>query len=208
VLELGCGAARWSIALAADGARAVGLDLSAGQLGLAARLAGSAPRAPALLRADAERIPFRDGSFDVVFCDWGAMTFADPYRTVPECSRVLRDGGVLAFSTSSPIRELCHTSRTDRLGRRLARDYFGMHRLDLPAEVDFQLPYGEWIRLFRENALVVESLLETRPPRNARSTYLTQGEAEWARHWPVECIWKVRKVADDVGRPGEVGRTP
>ena len=32
VLEYGCGAAQWSIALADDGARAVGLDQSTGQL--------------------------------------------------------------------------------------------------------------------------------------------------------------------------------
>ncbi|MGH2738230.1 MAG: class I SAM-dependent methyltransferase, partial [Actinomycetota bacterium] len=32
VLELGCGAAQWSIALAEDGARAIGVDLSGEQL--------------------------------------------------------------------------------------------------------------------------------------------------------------------------------
>src|SRR5437016_8849768 len=38
VLELGCGAARWSIALAGRGARPVGLDFSARQLQHARRL--------------------------------------------------------------------------------------------------------------------------------------------------------------------------
>jgi hypothetical protein len=29
----------------------------------------------------------------IVFCDHGAMNFADPYRTVPEVARLLRPGG-------------------------------------------------------------------------------------------------------------------
>ena len=34
-----------------------------------------------------EQATFPDASFDVVFCDHGAMTFSDPYRTVPEAAR-------------------------------------------------------------------------------------------------------------------------
>ena len=34
------------------------------------------------------------------------------------------------------------------VGERLAADYFGMHRID-DGEIIFQLPYGEWIGLFR-----------------------------------------------------------
>ena len=37
-----------------------------------------------------EAVPFPDASFDVVFCDHGAMSFGDPYRTVPEVARLLR----------------------------------------------------------------------------------------------------------------------
>lgn len=35
-------------------------------------------------------VPRTDGSFDVIFCDHGAMTYADPVRTVPEAARLLR----------------------------------------------------------------------------------------------------------------------
>ena len=37
-----------------------------------------------LVQASAEAVPLADASFDIVFCDHGAMNFADPYRTVPE----------------------------------------------------------------------------------------------------------------------------
>jgi len=60
-------------------------------------------------------------------------------------------------------------------------------------EVDFQLPYGEWLRLFRRNGFIVEDLIETRPPAGAASTYRGEAETEWARRWPMENIWRLRK---------------
>ncbi len=88
VLELGCGGGQWSIALARLGVRVTGLDLSAAQLAHAARAGTHVP----LVQASAESVPFASASFDVVFCDHGAMTFADPDYSVPEVARVLRPG--------------------------------------------------------------------------------------------------------------------
>ena len=195
ILEFGCGAARWSIALAQAGARPVGLDLSPRQLQHARRLLQEAGVDFPLIEASAEDVPLPDGSFDIVFCDWGAMTFCDPRRTVPEAARLLRRGGLFAFSTATPISVLCQNMQTDQLEQALVNDYFGMHRLEWEDEVNFQLPYGEWIRLFRQAGLVVEDLIETRPPSGATSTYRNAAETEWARHWPIECIWKLRKAS-------------
>lgn len=61
-------------------------------------------------------------------------------------------------------------------------------------EVTFQLPYGEWIRLFRANALEVEDLIELTPEEGAATTYDDYVPLGWARRWPAENIWKVRKV--------------
>ena len=103
VLELGCGAAEWSRALAREGARPVGLDNSEARLAHAREaLARDALEFP-LLHASAESIPLPDESFDVVMADWGAPTFADPYLYVPEVARVLRRGGLFAFSGATPI---------------------------------------------------------------------------------------------------------
>jgi hypothetical protein len=68
-----------------------------------------------------------------------------------------------------------------------------MSRFEWEDEVDFQLPYGEWMRLFRRNGLLVEDLVESRPPAGATSSYRSGAETEWARHWPMENIWKLRK---------------
>jgi len=95
VLELGCGAAQWSILLARQGARVVGLDNSERQLEHARQNMAKAGLDFPLVHASAEHVPLPDGGFDVVFCDHGAVAFVDPYKTVPEAARLLRPGGLL-----------------------------------------------------------------------------------------------------------------
>src|SRR4029453_5452743 len=71
VLELGCGAGQWSIALAARTARAIGLDQSLVQLKHAVANRDAARLTVPLVAASGEAAPFRDASFDLVFCDHG-----------------------------------------------------------------------------------------------------------------------------------------
>jgi SAM-dependent methyltransferase len=201
LLELGCGAARWSIELSRRGARPVGLDLSARQLARARELCRDAGRPVPLVRANAERLPFEARSFDVVFCDWGAMTFGDPRRTVPECARVLRPGGVLVFATASPFRVITHDPRRDLQGSTLRAPYFGMHRVEYgPTEpVEFHLPYGEWFTLLRASGFAVDRMIEPRPPPRGHSAYLEREDTMWGRNWPIELIW--RAVKERTGAP-------
>jgi SAM-dependent methyltransferase len=146
------------------------------------------------VQADAEFLPFRDESFDIVFSDYGAMSFADPLITVPEVARVLRDGGLLAFLTTTPFLAVCWPDTEDEVTTTLHYPYFGMHRSVWSPDdtVDFQLPYGEWIRLFRANGLAIEDLIEVQPPSRARTSFPGR-PLKWARRWPAEMIWKVRK---------------
>jgi ubiquinone/menaquinone biosynthesis C-methylase UbiE len=194
VLELGCGAARWGISLRRRGARVVGLDQSIAQLRKARSLATRRRVRLPLVRANAERIPFADRSFDLVFCDWGAMTFADPQRTVPECARLLRRGGHLVFSTGSWLGLAGWDHRTDRLTRELRRPYFGPVGRRVGEMVEFRPGPGEWIDLFVANGFVVERMSETRPPPRARTSYLTASDVRWARRWPTEMIWRARRT--------------
>ena len=193
LLELGCGAAQWSIALAKLGARPVGLDISERQLEHARRLMDEAGVDFPLVHATAEATPLPDESFDVIFSDYGGMTFGDPYATVPEAARLLRPGGLLAFCGSTPIVQMCYPDDGEHPGDRLIRDYFSMWALPFEGYVDYMLPYGAWIRLFRAHELVVEDLMELRPGPDATSTYRDEADREWCRRWPGEQIWKVRK---------------
>lgn len=219
ILELGCGAGRWAVSLARSGAHVVALDLSPRRIGQARERIERAGVKVRLLEASAEHVPLPDDSFDVIFCDVGAMTFADPYKTVPEAARLLRPGGQLTFSTSSPFRMVFWNERTDRLDHRPRRDYFRMHRVRLGKTFEFQLPYGEWVRLFRDHGFVIERLIEPRLSPHVRSSFLTLSEARWARKWPYETIWSVRKATSGRGaaptarprgrsRPGRLRAAP
>lgn len=196
VLEFGCGAAQWSIALHRLGANVTGLDISERQLAHARRLMAQAGVELPLVHASAEATPFADASFEIVFCDYGAMTFADPYRAVPEAARILRPGGLLAFCTSTPILDIAWTPEADHPGAELVVDYWDLHAIEEPGEpTSFQLRYGEWIRLFTEHGLAIGSLTELRPPASASSSYRDDVDRDWARRWPMEQIWRVRRAA-------------
>jgi ubiquinone/menaquinone biosynthesis C-methylase UbiE len=193
-LELGCGGAQKSIALARaqPSARVVGLDNSSVQLEAARSNVGEAGVEVELVHSSAESLPFTDASFDLVFCDHGAMSFAEPARTVPEVSRVLRPGGRLVFCCISDLMQLCYDDDTEKVEERLVHGFWERYRVVDDGIVSFHLPVGEWIRLFRANGLVVEDLIELRPEPGMTTTY--EGwPYDWCRSWPGEHLWTVRK---------------
>jgi SAM-dependent methyltransferase len=105
VLEVGCGAAQCSRWLFRQGARPVAFDLSRGQLSEAVRLNDATGIWVPLVQADAGRLPFRDGSFDLACSAYGAVPFvADSAAVMSEVARVLRPGGRWVFSTTHPFR--------------------------------------------------------------------------------------------------------
>ena len=197
-IELGCGTAYVSAWLARRGARPVGIDNSEAQLGTARRLQAEHGLEFALLHGNAEEVPLPDESFDLAISEYGASIWADPYRWLPEAARLLRPGGELVFLVNGTILMLCVPDEDGiAAGDRLLRPYFGMHRFEWPDDesVEFHLPYGEWIRLFRRNGLEVEDLIELRPGEGATTGYPFV-TSEWARRWPSEEVWKARKRLD------------
>jgi SAM-dependent methyltransferase len=72
----------------------VGVDLTAALLEVGAQRLREHGIANVLLQeANAEALPFIEGSFDIVFCRSSLHHFADPERAVTEMSRVCRVGG-------------------------------------------------------------------------------------------------------------------
>jgi SAM-dependent methyltransferase len=119
---------------------------------------------------------------------------------VPEASRLLRDDGLLVFSMHTPVADICWPPDSEQVTDQLRLNYYELNVVDVgeSQHVEFQLPYGEWIRLFRSNGFVIEDLIELRPEADAVSTYRTDADREWARTWPMEHIWKVRRrVAEE-----------
>ena len=197
-LEYGCGACQWGIKLSMRGANVTGLDLSEAQLREGRRnMEATGVRFP-VVQADGERTPFPDERFDLAWCDHGVMSFADPYRTVPEIARVLRPGGLFVFSILTPFVWVTEEPETGNVTRTLRRPYFGLHAqvVEDPdwQTTEFQLTYGAWIRLFREQGFVVEDLVELRPTADATSSYVGPDDLPWARDYPFDHAWKVRKA--------------
>lgn len=194
-IELGCGTGYVSSWLARRGARVVGIDNSDAQLETARRLQRAHGITFPLLHGNAEAVPRPDASFDFAISEYGACLWADPRRWVPEAARLLRPGGRLHFLVNSFLLMLCMPEADDvAADARLQRPAFGMHRVEWPGDhgVEFHLSHGDWIRLLRANDLVVEDLVEVQPPADATTRYPFV-TLEWARQWPCEEVWKVRK---------------
>lgn len=105
VLEVGAGAAHCARWLAGAGALPVALDLSAGQLRHARRLAAATGVAVPLVQGDACRLPFADASFELACSAFGAVPFVlDSALLHREVARVLRPGGRWVFSVTHPMR--------------------------------------------------------------------------------------------------------
>lgn len=193
VLEYGCGGAQWAVELAQRGARVTGLDNSARQLDHARRLVEEEGVDITLVHSAAEKTPFADASFDIVFCDYGAMTFADPAVTIPEVARILRSGGLLAFTTMSPFFSMCFDDDAHTCTDRLLRPYFELYREEWDGYVDYTPTYGEWIRLLGGGGFEILDLIEPQPAEGATTTY--EGRPpEWVRRWPAEVLWRARRT--------------
>jgi SAM-dependent methyltransferase len=200
-IELGCGTAYVSAWLMRLGARVVGLDNSSNQLATARRFQAEFDLRFPLVHADAERAPFADESFDFAISQYGASIWCDPYRWIPEASRILRPNGRLLFEIGTPLVMLCYPTDDDEApaDTQLHRDYFGMHRFEwhgpdgIVDAIEFRLAHGDMIRLLTSCGFEIEDLIEIQAPIDDRSDdpYIP---LEWARRWPSAEVWKVRKV--------------
>lgn len=105
ILEVGAGSAMCSRWLAGHGARPVAFDISMGMLRHSVAAQAETGTTVPLVQADAQRMPFLDGSFDLAFTAFGAVPFvADSEALMREVARVLRPGGRWIFATTHPTR--------------------------------------------------------------------------------------------------------
>lgn len=104
VLELAAGTGIVSRRLAdvlSSDTRLVVSDLNAPMLDVARGKLKDDPRLE-FAEIDAMSLPFSDGAFDLVVCQFGVMFFPDRQASYREAARVLRTGGRYLFSTWGP----------------------------------------------------------------------------------------------------------
>jgi SAM-dependent methyltransferase len=102
LLDVATGPGYAAVRASQRGAEVVGIDFSA------AMVDEASGRFPGLdfREGDAEALPFPDGSFDAVVCNFGILHFGQPERALAEAHRVLRSGGYLAFTVWDQSPEL------------------------------------------------------------------------------------------------------
>lgn len=206
ILELACGGAQNSVALARWGAEVVALDFSPKQLGYAMSLRRGSGADFELVTGDMESpTMFRPASFDVVVSSFGWEFIPDLKGCLERCAEILRPDGQLVMSTVHPL------SAFDwDLAARFLRvtDYF-----NLPVEVwEDPVPEGHspGLTFFRtieelvssviDTGLTIEGLIEPYPigmPDDPRSPY---AGPYWADHWerltrvPFAVVISARKI--------------
>jgi SAM-dependent methyltransferase len=106
VLEIAAGTGVVTRALASvlpESVSIVATDLNQAMLDQAS-VAGT-KRAVEWRQADAMQLPFGNGTFDAVVCQFGVMFFPEKSRAYSEARRVLRSGGVFIFNVWDRIEE-------------------------------------------------------------------------------------------------------
>jgi SAM-dependent methyltransferase len=165
VLDLGCGEGRFARMLGARGAQVTGLDIT-GPLLRAAR-----ERSPglALVRATAERLPFRPASFDLVVSYVTLVDISDFRAAIAGVAGVLRPGGRFVVANLSFMSAGTGWLRDDA-GRRTAyplEDYLRERPVALSwagiRVVNWHRPLDAYMQALLGQGLLLRSFIEPRP---------------------------------------------
>ncbi|MGI9394239.1 MAG: class I SAM-dependent methyltransferase [Boseongicola sp.] len=95
VLDLCCGQGTLTARLLEAGHKVTGLDFSTTMLDHARQNANGAT----LVEGDAQDLPFDDGTFDAVVCNFGMMHIPDQPAALSEARRVLKPGGTFSMTS-------------------------------------------------------------------------------------------------------------
>ena len=139
VLEVAVGTGR-NLPFYPGSVRLTGIDFSPGMLEVARTRAAEVGREIDLREADAQALPFEDGSFDTVVCTLGLCGFPDDRAAIAEMYRVLRPGGVLLLldHVGSQHRLVyCGQWLLERLTVRMIGDYQTRRPLPLVEQAGF-----------------------------------------------------------------------
>ena len=124
ILDVACGTgivARQIAGRVGSQGTVIGLDLDPEKIAVARAAAEREGLAIEWHAGPAERLPFSDGNFDLILCQFGLMFFTDRHAALMEMHRVLRSDGRLALSVwqgldRHPFYQTLHEVSSRRLG--------------------------------------------------------------------------------------------
>jgi len=182
VLEVGVGTGRYAVPLQKSGIRVVGVDISQKmvEFGLAKGLRD-------VVFADAARLPFVSGSFDVATTNHVLHLIPDWRDVLTEIARVTRELYFTVIERSDRIDTI--KREYDALVKRAGHNWShpGFHEKDLPGllKPDFIMPVGP----FRET-LLADSLLEELDRRTYSSQWDVPEEIHRGAMQVLRSKWK------------------
>lgn len=199
-IELGCGTGYVSAWMLRRGASVYAIDNSEAQLATARRLSELHGLDDIdWVHGNAEAVDQPDASFDFAISEYGAAIWCEPSAWVTEAHRLLRPGGELAFLGNHPLAMVCAPlDGSLPITERLERPYFDLGRMDWrdavdePGGIEFNLPISGWLKLFRDIGFDVLDYVEIRAPESA-SGQAGAVPADWAKRFPSEQVWRLRK---------------
>ena len=106
VVDVGCGTGILSFMVLEKGAKKIScIDISPLMLEKCKKKSidnGYPDEVISFYEGDIEKLPFRDSSFDIVFCNMVLGMVPNQQEAVSELARILRPGGTLALSIHGP----------------------------------------------------------------------------------------------------------
>ncbi len=195
ILDVACGTAGQMIELSQKGWQAWGLDASDKMLAIARNDAQKREANVSLVRGIAERLPFRDSSFDRLICKGSLDHFAEPEAFIREVARVLKPNGRAVFALAN------YESLSCRLGRWLHPFLVRCHRPSkaerpywaIPPDHTFKGDYDRVIRLGN-------GWLELRKCLGVSLLWLFPGWGSFLDKLPRGLAYATLKTADAIAR--------
>jgi len=140
VLDLGCGTGQLTRRLTEQfpDAEVVGIDYSVGMLAEASNRVGNRAN---LVRADAQYVPFRSASTDVVVCTESFHWYSDQRRALEELAAVLRPSGQLVIASIAAVTDVGESAvrRLSVAGGQPVRALTPRRLCDLLTEAGFEV---------------------------------------------------------------------
>src|SRR5262245_18890501 len=139
VLDLACGTgivARYVAPRVGSLGTVIGLDLNPDMLSVAQAAADRDGLAIGWRAGPAEQLPFPDGSFDLIVCQFGLMFFTDRHKALTEMHRVLNMGGRIVVSVwqgldQHPFYQALHEVSRHHLGKSSVQAVFSLGDCDV-----------------------------------------------------------------------------
>ena len=198
-IELGCGTGYVAGWMAKRGAKVTAIDVSDQQLATARKLSLEQGTDITFIEGNAETTGLPDAAFDFAVSEYGAAIWCPPEVWLLEAHRLLRAGGRLVFLGNHPLAIICSPESGAPAEARLHRPYKDLWGADWtkveidPSGICFVQTFADWLTLFREIGFEVENYQELYAPET-QSEMRAFIPADWARKYPSEQVWHLRKL--------------